>query len=322
MVDTHYDLLSICYKCYIDNDYSKIEKFSKEIISSGVKCIFANLYFMSKKEMIDELGINYYREDVSILDMFKISKSILNKYLPNIEFVYSIEGCDYLNIEDLEPLYNEGLRSILLVWNEENKYGSGNRSDKGLTLEGKEFIEKAIELGIGIDVSHANEPTFYGIIEVVKDNINKGKDVLCYASHSNSRKLHDRPRNLTDDELYALKSVNGYVGLLSNSHFISCGHTGLSSIQKDEYMKHIAYVGNIIGYDKVMLSTDNMMFMADYDPEYGLVGIFNYPNIKDEIEVELLKYFDSNTKDNILFNNAYSIVEKLNTNQKQKKITN
>lgn len=317
MVDTHYDLLSICYKCYIDNDYSKIEKFSKEIISSGVKCIFANLYFMSKKEMIYELGANYYREDVSILDMFKISKAILEKYLPNIEFIYSIEGCDYLSIDDLEPLYNEGLRSLLLVWNEENKYGSGNRSDKGLTNEGRLFINKAIELGIGIDLSHANEPTFYGIIEVVKDYINKGKDVLCYASHSNSRKLHDRPRNLTDDELYALKSVNGYVGLLSNSHFISCGHTAPKDIQRKKYIEHILYVGSIIGFDKVMLSTDNMMFMADYDLEYGLVGIFNYSNIKDEIEVELLKYFDSNIKDNILFNNAYTIVNKLNNNIKK-----
>lgn len=317
MVDTHYDLLSICYKCYIDNDYSKIEKFSKEIISSGVKCIFANLYFMSKKEMIDELGANYYREDVSILDMFKISKAILEKFLPNIEFIYSIEGCDYLSIDDLEPLYNEGLRSLLLVWNEENRYGSGNRSDKGLTNEGRLFINKAIELGIGIDLSHANEPTFYGIIEVVKDNINRGKEVLCYASHSNSRRLYDRPRNLTDDELYALKSVNGYVGLLSNSHFISCGHTAPKDIQRKKYIEHILYVGSIIGFDKVMLSTDNMMFMADYDFEYGLVGIYNYSTIKKDIEEDLLKYISKDKSEDILFNNAYTIVNKLNNNIKK-----
>ena len=44
MIDTHYDLLSICYKCYLLNDYSLIEKYSKEIIESKVKCIFANLF--------------------------------------------------------------------------------------------------------------------------------------------------------------------------------------------------------------------------------------------------------------------------------------
>lgn len=91
MVDTHYDLLSICYKCYLLNDYSLIEKYSKEIIESKVKCIFANLFFMSEKEMSDELHPKYYDKSVSVLEMFKISKSILNKYLPNIDFVFSIE---------------------------------------------------------------------------------------------------------------------------------------------------------------------------------------------------------------------------------------
>ena len=40
MVDTHYDLLTICYNCYLKKDYSKIESIANEIKSSGVKCIF------------------------------------------------------------------------------------------------------------------------------------------------------------------------------------------------------------------------------------------------------------------------------------------
>lgn len=312
MVDTHYDLLSICYKCYLENDYSKIERFSKEINNSGVKCIFANLYFMSRKEMIDELGPNYYRDDVSILEMFKISKTILEKYLPNIEFVYSIEGCDYLKLDDLEPLYNEGLRSILLVWNNESIYGSGINGNLGLTNEGRNFLNKAIDLGIGIDLSHANEPTFFGMIDVIKENQKLGKEVLCYASHSNSRRLHQsKVRNLTDEELIALKEVGGYVGVLSNSHFVECGHTASKEIQRKEYMEHIIYIGNIIGKDKVMLSTDYMMFMAEYDPEYGLVSIYDYSTIKQNIERDLLSCLSREDTDNILYNNAYNIVSTL-----------
>ena len=68
------------------------------------------------------------------------------KYLPNTKVLFSIEGCDYINdIDELEELYKLGLRSILLVWNNPNKYGSGNRSDYGLTEEGREFIIKAID---------------------------------------------------------------------------------------------------------------------------------------------------------------------------------
>ena len=79
MVEAHYDLHTICYTCYLKNDYTKIENIAKEIKTSGVKCIFVNLYFMSKEEMIEELDPNYYNENVSILEMFKISKVILEK---------------------------------------------------------------------------------------------------------------------------------------------------------------------------------------------------------------------------------------------------
>ena len=319
MVDAHYDLLSICYVCYLKNDYSKIEKFSQEIRNSGVKSIFANLYFMSKKEMIEELDINYYHEYTSVLDMFKIAKTILEYYLPDIEFIYSVEGCDYLEIGDLEPLYNEGLRSILLVWNEKNKYGSGNRSDIGLTKEGIDFINKAIELGIGIDVSHANVNTFYGILDVVKNNICSGKNVLCYASHSNSRALYDIKRNLTDEQLYALKEVNGLVGVLSNAHFISCGVEGTKKEQSKQYLEHIIHIANIVGKDKVMLSTDDMRFAGDIDPDYYDAPIYNYLTIKTQIEKELLTYYNEEDTNNILFNNAYNNIVK-NLLEKEKKL--
>lgn len=320
MIDAHYDLLSICYVCYKKNDYSKIEKYAEEIKTSGVKCIFANLYFESIDEMNEEFGCEYYNPNVSILDMFKISKMVLENYLPDMQFIYSIEGCDYLEINDLEPLYNEGLRSILLVWNNKNKYGSGNRSENGLTDEGRAFLNKAIDLGMGIDVSHANINTFFGIIDVVKEAINNGKNVVCYASHSNSRTLHEKARNLNDEQLYALKEINGLVGVLSNSHFISSGVNSPYEVQSKDYLEHIKYISNIVGRENVMLSTDNMMFLADYDSEYGICGIYDYSNLKYQVERELLTYFNREDTDNILFNNAYNkIVNKLNI-EKQNRI--
>ena len=61
----------------------------------------------------------------------------------------SIEFKDYSeDIEDtdeLETLFNLGLRNILLVWNNPNKYGSGNVSTYGLTDEGREFDPEAKE---------------------------------------------------------------------------------------------------------------------------------------------------------------------------------
>ncbi len=300
MVDTHYDLLTVAYICYLKNDYQELEKISKEIKNSGVNYIFANLYFMSKEEMIIELHKNYYNQDVSILEMFKIAKTILENYLPSINFIYSIEGCDYLKIEDLEPLYNNGLRAIILVWNEKNRYGSGNRTSDGLTSEGVEFLNKAISLGMGIDMSHANDKTFYDMIDVIKENQKQGHKVICYASHSNSRKLYNRSRNLTDNQILTLKEVGGLIGIFSNKNFVS------NNNYKDNYLEHIIHVSNLIGVDNVMLSTDDMRFMGDYDKYYLESPIFNYGNIASEVKVLLMKHFSIDDTNKIMISNCYN----------------
>lgn len=320
MVDTHYDLLSICYTCFLKNDYKKIEDIAFEINKDdNIKCIFANLYFMSEKEMKEELHENYYNPNVSIIDMFKISKRILEHYLPNIDFIYSIEGCDYVDIADLEELYNEGLRSIVPVWNTENKYGSGNRTKKGLTLDGVEFINKAIDLGIGIDLSHANIKTFYDMIDVIRANKQLGKEVICYASHSNSRRLCERERNLTDEQLEAIKEVDGLVGILSNRNFVTLNKKSTKQEQKLEYLKHIIHISNIIGIDNVMLSTDDMRFCGDIDFEYYELPIYEYSNLSFEVKETLLYLFKLEEANKIMYENAYNkIIDKLNIKTRKK----
>ena len=138
MIDLHYDLLSILYYCYLKNDFSYIEEVKKRISSSGVLGIVCNLYFMSKDEMKEEMGDKY--QDISVVEMFRISTKLFHEYFPDVKAIFSIEGCDFVEREDLDELYSLGLRNILLVWNNKNKYGSGNRSDKGLTEEGKQFL--------------------------------------------------------------------------------------------------------------------------------------------------------------------------------------
>ena len=141
MIDLHFDLLTKLYTSYLENDFKYIEQFMNNLNNDNVEGLIANLSFMSKEEMIKEYHRRYYDKYVSVVDMFKISKYLLDKYLPNdILVIMSIEGCDYVDIKDLDVLYNIGLRAVLPIWNEENKYGSGNRTNKGLTDIGKAFI--------------------------------------------------------------------------------------------------------------------------------------------------------------------------------------
>ena len=145
MIDMHYDLLSILYYCYLRNDFRYIETLRKNFNDNNVNGVIANLYFMSEEEMKDEM----LGKKIDAVEMFKISTSLFKKFFPNLKALFSIEGCDYIkDINELEKLKNLGLSSILLVWNNKNKYGGGTFFKGGLTNEGKVFIKKAIELGI------------------------------------------------------------------------------------------------------------------------------------------------------------------------------
>lgn len=323
MFDMHYDLLTKIYMCYKQNSLYKIENIVKNYHFGNVRGLIANLCFMSIDEMKEDYDENYF--DASIIEIFKTSVSILKQYLPkDILVLTSIEGCDYLNDEnDLVILKELGLNCILPVWNNKNKFGSGNRSEDGLTEMGKRLITKAIELNIGIDLSHANEKTFFDIIEVVKEQIQKGMSPVVYASHSNVRTLSDVSRNLTDKQILALKSVDGVIGLVAHSNFTLNGslkkrlslkgkeYDDFLNIVKVTYIKHIMYVNKLLGdTENIAVSTDDMTFV-ETNFDYKECPIFDYRTIGTELKTLLSSYYSKDIVNNIMFNNAYKIYEKL-----------
>lgn len=295
MIDTHNDLLTLAYCCYLKNDYQPLIDFNKMISDGNVIGIVANLYFMSIEEMKDELDNNYYREEISIVDMFKIAKKILNQYIPDVHYIYSIEGCDYLEISDLKTLHDEGLNAILLVWNNPNKYASGNRDTYGLTELGEQFIEEAMRLNIGIDISHANKQTCMDILRIVKEN----KYPLIYGSHSNIKSLKDHSRNLDDEELSLLKIVNGKLGLVT---------VNLFATNASEYLEHIKYAVNILGIDNVMVASDNMDYTC---LELKDTKLFMYQDMNKQIRLLLSKVYSKEEIDKIMFKNALKLFNEL-----------
>lgn len=304
MFDMHFDLLTVAYKAYLEQDFTFLEEWCKNYNDDNVRGLIANLYFMSKEEMSAEIHPKYYQDEVSIIEMFKIAKQIVKTYIPDTKIIWSIEGCDYLDINDLEELYKEGLRNVLPVWNEKNKYASGNRSNAGLTEKGKRLLDKLMELGISIDISHANEKSFYDIIEYVKQ---QDQLPLVIASHSNARALCDRRRNLTDKQLYALKDIDGLVGIFSNRNFIVKSERKDISTkreQRKEYLKHIKHVVDIMGIDNVVLATDDMTFASTADPEYKEVPIYNYSTLANNLIEDLRKYYDTEESKKLLYKTA------------------
>lgn len=324
MFDTHYDLLTKLYISYKRNDFKYIEKMMKNFSESNVKGLIANLCFMSKEEMDEEYDINYYKDGDSVIDIFRIAVGLLKKYLPSDVTVFtSIEGCDYLQDEnDLVMLKELGLNAILPVWNCENKFGSGNRSNNGLTPLGKRLISKAVELNIAIDLSHANEQTFWDIINYIKDN---NLDATIYASHSNVRSLCDRDRNLKDEQIKAIANLGGFVGVMSNSGFVQFGgyserekrvgtpeYEKYINFLKQKYISHIDYIKNLTGSVKnICVSTDDMVF-CELD-SYRESPIFDYSSIANDLRKLLLEHYTLDETQSIMYKNATSYLDRISS---------
>ena len=315
MFDAHYDLLSIAYVCYLKNDYSYLEERIKSYRNDNVQGVIANLYFMSEEEMKEELHPKYYQKEVSVVEMFRISTEIIKSYLPNTDLIFSIEGCDFLETSDLYELYSLGLRNILPVWNNKNKYASGNRSNQGLTEEGKCLLEKAIELGISIDLSHANKKSFDDITSYLMEKKAAGEDFFVMASHSNARSICTRERNLEDDQLLAIKELNGLVGVFSNRNFIvpeSLKEKVNQQEKEQYYLEHINHIVDLIGIDHVVLATDDMDFCKEADAEYGEVQIYSYDNIAKNVQSTLEQRYSIEDTYQIMYGNMKQRYDMIN----------
>ena len=287
MIDMHYDLLSVLYYCYLRNDFRYVKELQGYFNDKNVHGLVANLYFMSEEEMQREMK----GRKIDVVEMFKLSTELFRKYFPNLDVVFSIEGCDFIkNIDELRKLYELGLRSILLVWNNKNKYGGGTYATGGLTEEGKKFIWEAINLGITIDLSHMNRETFEDTVSILKEAKNKSLNPKVIVSHSDVYELFNHPRNITGEQIKMLKEFKPVMGLVSYSMFLTDKDEKIE-VLKDKYLNHIKHVIDILGIDCVGISSDDM----EYDSI--LLGnpveniIFPYKDLKKEIYNLLIKEF-------------------------------
>lgn len=299
MIDMHYDLLSILYYCYLRNDFSYVSALQKYFNEENVKGLIANLYFMSEAEMAQEM----MGKKIDVVEMFKISTKLFKKYFPNIDVVFSIEGCDYTkNTKELKKLKDLGLGSILLVWNNKNRYGSGAKATGGLTDSGKSFIYEAIKLDLAIDLSHMNKETFIDTVDVLKDAKKNGLNPKVIVSHSLVADLYSHPRNITENQISSLKEFNPIMGLVSYSYFLTNKDEDINTL-KIKYLTHVKKVVEILGIDNVGVSTDDMGYDEVLFGNPVKRIIFPYENLKEELIKLLEKDFSKEEIDKILYLN-------------------
>lgn len=300
IADAHYDLLTIIYLAIKNDCLESLKHHCRQIYGTQIKGGMLALYFTNSELMRTELGIK--RREIKPLKMLTMVDKVIKEHdlLPTPDhFLYAIEGMDYIKLQELEKLYKLGVRVIAPVWNNQNRYGSGIYSTQGLTAEGTKLIHKLIDLRVVIDLSHANEATFWDIIGIAKTALKNGKKPLIIASHSNCYALTAHPRNLKDEQLLAIKALKGFIGLAAVPSFCEIKDLEI----QDAYLEHFKHVKGLFGDTKnIMIAIDDCSFIDTRT-------IYNYEEIGIKMKQLLQKEFNLEEIADIASNNYFRLLK-------------
>ncbi len=203
--------------------------------------------------MIDLLKENCekYADDIRMAENHE--EMLENEQNGRISAVLTVEEGGIINgkAERLEELWEKGVRLMTPMWNYANCLGHPNSRDpermaKGLTKFGNEIINRAGELGMIIDVSHASDQSFLDILECTTGPV--------VASHSNCRALCNHPRNLTDDMIRKLAEAGGVAGLNLFPMFL--GENVAQGEELEAMAAHILHMINVGGSGFPAIGTD------------------------------------------------------------------
>ncbi|MCS6883748.1 MAG: membrane dipeptidase, partial [Chloroflexaceae bacterium] len=160
------------------------------------------------------------------------------------------------DFDELEVLYQAGLRSLGPVWSRPNIFGYGvpfafpasPDIGPGLTEAGKALVRACNRLRIMIDLSHLNEAGFWDVARL--------SDAPLVATHSNAHAICPSSRNLTDRQLDAIRDSGGMVGLNFAVPFLRPDGRRDATMPIAVMVQHIKYLVERLGIDHVGFGSD------------------------------------------------------------------
>ena len=208
------------------------------------------------------LAANLFRIEAASNGRLKVVRGVreLRDCLANgtLAAVLHIEGAEAIDpeLDMLEVLYRAGLRSIGIVWSRPNAFGHGvpfrypSSPDigPGLTEAGERLVRACNGLGILIDVSHLNEKGFWDVVRISEHPI--------VATHSNAHVLCPVSRNLTDDQLRAIRDSGGLVGVNFAVSFLRRDGHNQADTPLATIVEHVDYLIERLGVDGVGFGSD------------------------------------------------------------------
>ncbi|MFA7461063.1 MAG: membrane dipeptidase, partial [Trueperaceae bacterium] len=203
----------------------------------------------------------------------------------------------------LDVYHAAGLRSLGPVWSRPTLFAEGvpfafpasPDTGPGLTPHGRALVKRCNELRIMIDLSHMNEKGFWDVAAL--------SDAPLVATHSNVHAICPSPRNLTDEQLEAVRASGGVVGLNFATGFLDEGGSREPDLPLEVMVRHVDHLVDKLGPDGVALGSD--FDGAGISDEIGDVT-----GVQRLLEALRAAGYDQATLEKIAYGNWLSVLER------------
>ena len=270
MADFHQDTLNpVLVKILNNPELNHAEKRAGQLPHDGLlklDLIFSSVYRRIGEELKNsaqagnpEIQKPIKDDHFKIIDYYKATKdfNIIEKpedlqldSPDQANMILHLECGDIItDPEVVAELYARGVRSVGPMYNHDNQIGGGAGGDKnrGLTPLGGEIIDKMTELGMIVDIAHANEKTAQEILERV------GQYEKIAATHTGFGQqgeiFRGKERFVTPQLLQEIAKKGGVVGLNAAKPFFPT---------LDAYVEGMKKMNDLTG------SVDNLAVATDF----------------------------------------------------------
>ncbi len=247
-------------------------------------------FYQTVKPCEDRLEVVY-----NYSDLLRVNKE------GKIAAILTVEGGEALegDLGVLRMLYRLGIRGLGLTWNQRNEIADGvgeRETGGGLTRFGKKVVKEMNDLGMIIDLSHISPKGFYDVLKTTTSPV--------IVSHANAKKICAHARNLTDEQLKALRENGGVVGLTFYPDFIHDKNPDLNIL-----LDHFVYISEVAGIDHLGIG-------SDFDGMQGktLKGLTDVSCLPSLIQGLLARGFKEKDLQKVLYENFLRVIKEVCSN--------
>ena len=197
-------------------------------------------------------------------------------------------------VDRVDMLYGMGFRILTPLWKDETCIGGSHNTEAGLTPFGKAALERAVSLGMLLDISHASVQSAEEIFEISQKH-----DRPVIASHSNAYDVCPVSRNLRREQIRKIIASDGIIGLNLYTAFLKADGNATA----EDALAHIDYFLEQGAEKHLALGCD--MDGCDLPPDIVDVGAL--PRLA---ELMLSHGYSEELVHAVFYENAYRFVKK------------